>query len=142
MLTHSFWDQALLIASERPTYSRRRNIAGTYDGGIVVPKPGPGWWRYLFDLKTQGSAAASPYDTRPQLGGYLEMELEHGNIYDGAITLWARPGRCCLSRVYTVEECLAEWEGALALYGKVQANQERARAAGVIVSGSVDPFRL
>jgi hypothetical protein len=35
-----------------------------------------------------------------------------------------------------------EWRGALAAYGKVQANQERARAAGVIVSGSVDPFRL
>jgi hypothetical protein len=70
------------------------------------------------------------------------MEMEHGNTYDGALTLWARPERCRLSRVYTVEECLAEWESALALYGKVQANQERARAAGVVVSGSVDPFRL
>ena len=142
MLTHPLWDDALLIASERPLYSLTRNIAGTTDGALLVPKPGRGWWRYLFDLKSQGTAAASPYDTRAQLGGYLEMELEHGNAYDGAFTLWARPGRCRLSRVCTVEECLVEWRGALAAYGKVQANQERARAAGVIVSGSVDPFRL
>jgi hypothetical protein len=70
------------------------------------------------------------------------MEHEHGTTYDGAITLWARPGCCRVSRVYNVAECLAEWRGALHAYRRVQANQERARAAGVIVSGCVDPFRL
>jgi hypothetical protein len=95
----------------------------------------------LFDLKTQGSPSSSCYDTRPQLGGYLSLAAEHGLTFDGAATLWARPGRMQV-KTYDVGECLEAWESVLANYRQVQTRQERARAAGVAVCGSVDPFSL
>jgi hypothetical protein len=142
LLTHAIWDEARLCASEMGLYSLTLDIAGTFDGAFLMPRPGGGWRRILFDLKTQGGSGSSCYDTRPQLGGYLTLAAEHGIQFDGAVTLWARPGRCRLSRVFTVDECISEWRGALAAYDKAKANQVRALAAGVAVSGSIDPFAL
>jgi hypothetical protein len=141
LLTHSIWEEARLCASEMGLYSMALDVAGTFDGAFLTPKPGGGWSRVLFDLKTQGSPTSSCYDTRPQLGGYLTLAAEHGLTFDGAATLWARPGRMQV-RTYDVGECLEAWEAALVNYRQVQARQERARAAGVTVCASVDPFAL
>jgi hypothetical protein len=141
LLTHTIWQDARLCASEMGLYSLSIDVAGTFDGAFLLPKPGGGWRRILFDLKTQGRADAGAYDTRPQLGGYLTLAAEHGITFDGAATLWARPGRTQV-KDYGVEECLEAWDKALRSYRGVQVRQERARAAGVAVCASVDPFAL
>jgi len=141
LLTHAIWEEARLCASEMGLYSLTLDIAGTFDGAFLMPKPGGGWRRILFDLKTQGSSGSSCYDTRPQLGGYLTLAAEHGIHFDGAATLWARPGRTQV-KTYDTSQCLAAWDAALQAYRGVQANQARARAAGAHVSGSLDPFAL
>lgn len=141
LLTHAIWEEARLCASEMGLYSLSLDIAGTFDGAFLVPKPGGGWRRILFDLKTQGSPGSSCYDTRPQLGGYLTLAAEHGITFDGAATLWARPGRMQV-KVHDVPECLDAWAAALKAYREVQGRQDRARAAGIVVSASVDPFAL
>lgn len=141
LLTHSIWEEARLCASEMGLYSLSLDVAGTFDGAFLMPRPGGGWRRILFDLKTQGNADSSAYDTRPQLGGYLSLAAEHGITFDGAATLWARPGRTQV-KVHEVDECLEAWGKALQAYREVQGKQERARAAGVHVSASVDPFGL
>jgi hypothetical protein len=141
LLTHAIWDDARLCASEMGLYSLSLDIAGTFDGAFLVPKPGGGWRRILFDLKTQGNATSGAYDTRPQLGGYLTLAAEHGIGFDGAATLWARPGRTQV-KVHDVPECLDAWAAALKAYREVQGRQDRARAAGIAVSDSIDPFAL
>lgn len=142
LLTHRLWDGVFLCASERGTYSLRHNVAGTYDGGFLAPRSTPGWNRILFDLKTQGSAKSSPYDVRPQLGGYLALEAERGITYDGACAIWARPGKTRVSPVYDVAECLEAWDKALTAYRAVEDRVARARAAGVACDPRFDPFSL
>jgi len=142
LLTHALWSGVYLCASERGTYSLRENVAGTYDGAFLVPKPGGGWLRILFDLKSQGSPQSSPYDVRPQLGGYLDLEAERGVLYDGACAIWARPGRTRVSPVYDVEECVTAWREALTAYWQVEARVARAAAAGVKCDPRYDPFSL
>ena len=115
LLTHPLWHGARLIASEMGVYSLELDIAGTFDGAFLLPDGRGGWRRILFDLKTQGRADAGAYDTRPQLGGYLMLCAEHGITFDGAATLWARPGKTVL-KTYGINECLDGWTGALAAY--------------------------
>jgi hypothetical protein len=141
MLTHPLWGEAVLCASEMGLYSLDLNIAGTFDGAYLVPRAGGGWHRILFDLKTQGRADASCYDTRPQLGGYLTLAAEHGIRFDGAATLWARPGRARVT-TYGVDECIEAWGAALASYRAVEAQVARARAAGVLCASGENPFAL
>lgn len=114
LLTHPLWNDARLIASEMGLYSLDLNIAGTFDGAYMI-KTTRGWRRILFDLKTQARADAGAYDTRPQLGGYLRMALEHGVTFDGAATLWARPGKTAL-KTFAASECLDAWDAALGAY--------------------------
>ena len=115
LLTHPLWDQAHLVASEMGLYSLSQDIAGTFDGAYVVRSPSGQWRRILFDLKTQARRDAGTYDTRAQLGGYLSMALEHGITFDGAATLWARPGKTVL-KTFGVDECLDAWAAALGAY--------------------------
>lgn len=142
LLTHPIWNDARLCASEMGLYSLELDIAGTFDGAFLVPRQdGQGWWRILFDLKTQANAKAGSYCTRAQLGGYLTLAAEHGIAFDGAATLWARPGRASVT-TYGVGECVEAWESALAAYRGTQARVARARAAGVLCADGQDPFKL
>ncbi len=140
MLTHPIWEEAILCASEMGLYSLSLDIAGTFDGAFLVPGPN-GWRRILFDLKTQGRPDASCYDTRPQLGGYLTLAAEHGLTFDGAATIWARPGRTKVT-THEVGECLEAWAVAMEAYRGIGAKVERARAAGVVCDSGEDPFAL
>ena len=115
MLSHPLWNEAYVVASEMGLYSMEQNVVGTFDGAYLIRSPSGQWRRILFDLKTQGKNNASTYDTRPQLGGYLSMALEHGIAFDGAATLWARPGKTVL-KTYGINECLDGWTAALAAY--------------------------
>jgi hypothetical protein len=141
LLTHPLWQTAKLCASEMGLYSLGLNVAGTFDGAYLVPKPGGGWSRVLFDLKTQARPDAGAYCTRAQLGGYLTLAAEHGITFDGAATIWARPGRARVT-TYDVCECAETWEAALASYRGVEGRVARARAAGVLCASGVDPFSL
>lgn len=123
LLNHAIWNGVEVIAAEYPLYLLDHHggpsIAGCFDlawqlPGTISPLHG-GAERTLVDLKTQSSPGSSPYDTRPQLGGYLALAAHHGLVFDRAATLWARPGRCQLV-THSVAECLASWEQALARY--------------------------
>ena len=137
LLTHPFWQEVELIASEMGVFSLTHNVAGTFDGAWRVRGTGR---RILFDLKTQGRHDASAYDTRPQLGGYLTLAAEHCITFDGAATIWSRPGRTQVA-LHGVDECLEAWQAALAAYRAVERRQERARAAG-LCDFAGDPFAL
>jgi hypothetical protein len=141
LLTHPLWQGVKLCASEMGLYSLELDVAGTFDGAYLVPKPGGGWDRILFDLKTQGRADSGAYCTRAQLGGYITLAAEHGIHFDGAATLWARPGRARVT-VYGAAECREAWQAALASYRAVEGRVARARAAGVLCASGVDPFSL
>ena len=104
VLTQPLWDQVQVIASERATCCVRRGVAGTYDMAYDGAHG-----RVLADLKTLGGPDSHTYCTRAQLGGYMALEATHGHHYDYGQTVWARPGRCTLSELYTRSECLAAW---------------------------------
>jgi len=140
LLAHPLWREVWICASEMGLYSLDLNLAGTFDGAFLAPGPGGRWRRILFDLKTQGRHDASAYDTRPQLGGYLTLAAEHGITFDGAATIWSRPGRTQVAS-HGVDECLTAWNDALAAYRAVERRQERARAAG-FCDFAGDPFAL
>jgi len=125
-----------LIASEMGVYSLELNVAGTF-GGAFRTSAGR---RDLVDLKTQANEKAGAYDTKPQLGGYLTLAAEHGLHFDGAATLWCRPGRTRVA-LHDASECVDAWKGALADYRALKARQERARAAG-FCGFAGDPFSL
>ena len=123
LLAYPIWEGVEVIAAEFPLYWLEGEgdfgLAGTFDlaweqPGTVSPLHG-GPLRTLVDLKTQASPRAAPYDTRPQLGGYLSLAAHHGLVFDAAATLWARPGHCRLSS-HGVEECLTAWQQALDAY--------------------------
>jgi hypothetical protein len=136
LLHHPLWGEVRVIASEMGLYSLELNVAGTFDGAFVCSDGR----RILFDLKTQSNPKAGSYDTRPQLGGYLMLAAEHGLVFDGAATLWSRPGRTGVA-LHDASECLSAWEAALADYRGLEARQERARAAG-FCDFAGDPFAL
>jgi hypothetical protein len=125
-----------VIASEMGLYSMELNVAGTFDGAFRTSDGR----RILFDLKTQANEKAGAYDTKPQLGGYLTLAAEHGLTFDGAATLWARPGRTRVA-LHGASECVEAWKGALADYRALGARQERARSAG-LCDFAGDPFSL
>jgi hypothetical protein len=104
LLTHPFWHEVQVIASERATCCVRRGVAGTYDLAYQA-----GSKRVLADLKTLGTEESHTYDTRAQLGGYMALEATHGIHYDYGQTIWARPGRTTFSELYSRSECLAAW---------------------------------
>jgi hypothetical protein len=137
LLTHPIWDEVEVIASEMGVYSLREDVVGTFDGAWKARATGR---RLLFDLKTQSRTDSSKYDTRPQLGGYLTLATEHGLAFDGAATLWCRPGRTRVV-LHDASECVEAWEAALADYRGLEARQERARAAG-FCDFAGDPFSL
>ncbi|MEB3320141.1 MAG: hypothetical protein VKI63_04290 [Cyanobium sp.] len=141
LLAHELWSQGALIASEMGVYSLALDLAGTFDGAIAFPSPGGGWRQILFDLKSQGNAKASTYDTRPQLGGYITLAAEHGLHFDGAATIWARPGRCTV-KLHERDECLTAWAAAWSSYQQLSAQVARAQAAGVRCDPRFDPFSL
>lgn len=141
LLSHPLWQDVKLCASEMGLYSLELDIAGTFDGAYLVPRAGGGWDRILFDLKTQARGDASAYDTRAQLGGYITLAAEHGIRFDGAATLWARPGRARVA-VYEAAECKEAWDAALAAYRATEGRVARARAAGVLCEPGQDPFSL
>ena len=104
VLSLPLWDQVQVIASERATSCVRRGVAGTYD---VAYQGARG--RVLTDLKTLSGPDSHTYCTRAQLGGYMALEASHGIHYDHGQTIWARPGRCTTSDLYSRSECLAAW---------------------------------
>jgi len=104
LITHPFWEQVQVIASERATCCVRRGVAGTYDLAYQASNR-----RVLADLKTLGGPDSHTYCTRAQLGGYMALEATHGHHYDYGQTIWARPGRTTFSELYSRNECLAAW---------------------------------
>jgi hypothetical protein len=104
LLAHPIWSQVTPIASEMQLCSLDLNLAGTFDGAFVTSDGR----RILFDLKTQKRSDAGAYCTRAQLGCYLTMAAEQGLHFDGAATIWARPGRTKLQALST-DECLEAW---------------------------------
>ena len=143
LLSHPLWDGVQICASEMGLYSLPLDLAGTFDGAFLTrSSPALPWRRILFDLKTQQRPDAGTYDTRPQLGGYLTMALDHGIAFDGAATLWCRPGRTRIAP-YGVPECLDGWKAAWDSYQALQARRDRAAALGLALSASAaDPFSL
>ncbi len=136
LLHHPLWSEVEVIASEMGVYSMELNVAGTFDGAFRTSDGR----RILFDLKTQGNEKAGAYDTKPQLGGYLTLAAAHGLHFDGAATVWCRPGRTRVA-LHGASECLEAWKAALADYRGLEARQERARAAG-FCDFAGDPFSL
>ena len=142
LLHHPIWDSVFLCASEMGLYSTELNLAGTFDGAwLSKSSPALPWRRTLFDLKSQGRADASAYDTRPQLGGYLTMARKHGIDFDDAATIWCRPGRTKIAP-YGLSECLEGWQEAWEVYQAQSAFKARLEAAGVLIPAGADPFGL
>lgn len=120
LLGHPIWQSVEVIASELPLHQVDHHgglsVAGTCDLAWQIPGTtselhgGPK--RSLVELKTQAHADSTPYDTRPQLGGYLALAAHHGLVFDSAVTLWARPGHTRLI-THDVPDCLAAWQQAL-----------------------------
>ena len=120
LLGHSIWRSVEVIASELPLHQIDHHgglsVAGTCDLAWQIPGTtsdlhgGPR--RSLVELKTQAQADSTPYDTRPQLGGYLALAAHHGLVFDSAVTIWARPGHTRLI-THDVPDCLAAWQLAL-----------------------------
>lgn len=113
LVVHPHWHEVAVIASERRTCCRIRNIAGTYDTGYVRRCGG---LRVLADLKTLSSPDSGGYCTRAQLGGYMALESSWGVHYDAGQTIWARPGETRFSPLYSRSECLAAWAAVWAGY--------------------------
>lgn len=123
LLNHAIWAEVEVIASELPLHLVDHHgglsVAGTCDLAWHIPgsrsdlHDGPR--RALVELKTQARGDAAPYDTRPQLGGYLTLAAHHGLAFDSAVTLWARPGHTRLI-THEVGDCLAAWQEAVARY--------------------------
>jgi hypothetical protein len=117
LLTHPLWNEVELIASEMGLAAVDGTMAGTFDGAFQTTNGA----RILFDLKTQARADAGAYCTRAQLGGYLTMALQHGIAFDGAATLWARPGKTVIQS-FGVDECLDAWKAAWDAYRGLSRN--------------------
>ena len=115
LLAHPTINQIEPIACEYRMCSVQRSLGGSFD--LL------GRWRgktVLFDLKTQGSASASPYDTSVQLGGYLQLLLDctTGIWVDEIRTIWCRPGKTTFGQDQGVDRCsvafLEAWEQFIA----------------------------
>lgn len=118
LLQLPLWDEVAVIASERLTCCRTRNVAGAFDGAYVSPALSERRGqqvRVLYDLKTL-SAHGRPYSTAAQLGGYMALEASHGIHYELGQTIWSRPGEASVSAFYSREQCLAAWAAAWSSY--------------------------
>lgn len=124
LITHERWHQVQIIASERATCCVARGVAGQFDcayldPSLPVPADRPphitGPARVLADLKSL-SANGSTYSTAAQIGGYMALEAAWDNWYDFGQTIWARPGACTFSALYSRSECLTSWAAAWARY--------------------------
>ena len=104
LLSHPTIKQIEPIASEYRMVDLKRSLGGSFDLLARWPRNGK---VVLFDLKTQGSASAQPYDTSVQLGGYLQLLLDctSGLWIDEIRTIWCRPGKTTFGQDQGVERC-------------------------------------
>jgi hypothetical protein len=117
LLSYPMWESVEVIACEYRLCDLRRSIGGSFD--LLV-------WDHLLDcmclidLKTQ-SRSGRPYDTSPQLGGYVAMGIDRlGLVVDQCCTLWCKPGETHLSGDQTPERCLAAWEDSYSAWSMLQ----------------------
>jgi hypothetical protein len=125
LLTHPLWGEVQLVASEMMLHAKDGSVAGTFDGAFQTTSGA----RILFDLKTQARPDAGAYCTRAQLGGYLTMAAEHGISFDGAATLWARPGKTVVQS-FGVDECRDAWRAAWGDFQGLSRNGRRPLLVG------------
>lgn len=112
LLADRFWRDVEPLAVEYAVCDRRRSVGGSLDA--LVRKQGK---TVLLDLKTQSSEKASTYSTHAQLGGYLQMLIDHHKIQiDEVRTIWCRPGKTVIGRSQSPDECLAAWVDAWDLF--------------------------
>mgnify|MGYP001295528235 CR=1 FL=1 len=113
LLWHPFWDHFRVIATEYRVCDLRRSIGGSLDAlGVYSLTDDPkDDVLVLLDLKTLGSIHRSPYDVRPQLGGYLSMLIDQKKLLvDHCLVFWAWPGEADHGDLLSPDECLQAWE--------------------------------
>lgn len=112
LLSHDLWQRITPIGSEVMAYCLKRNVAGTAD---LIFRFADGTYG-LADLKTQGSANAKPYDTRPQLGAGVHLVGDRYKLFfSRCLTIWARPGQLQL-QTHDAQTCLDAWWDVLEQY--------------------------
>jgi hypothetical protein len=110
LLDHSIWKRVEPVAVEHRLCDLKHSVGGSCDALVRDKDNGK---LLLLDLKTQGDAKASTYDTSVQLGGYLSMLIDHYQLdVDTCITVWSRPGKTVVTRAKP-DDCLGAWVDAL-----------------------------
>tara|TARA_R100000458_G_scaffold34476_1_gene31809 strand:+ start:703 stop:1350 length:648 start_codon:yes stop_codon:yes gene_type:complete len=110
LLEHDFWQEFEPWAVEYMLCDLKKSVGGQLD---VLGYDHKNKELVLLDLKTQGSARASRYNTDAQLGSYLHALIDHHKLnVEACRTIWARPGKTILGPNQNIDECGIAWLNA------------------------------
>lgn len=140
----TYWAQlnARVISAEQIVYSKRMNLAGTYDYDLDIPGRG----NVLADLKTTKAsvAAGAPmgvyYDFFVQLGIYAAIKVEMGHSVPDDLAIFSARKEGGFDAVYasdvglTVQECMDWGEAVVTCYNMMK----RTKKALTVLAGSAD----